>query len=102
MFFSAYETGNLLYFFTYIKRDLTIPRGDRNRKDQCVNYHYMSYIKVHISYLKKFTFIYCQTVLNFTLDISDGLIINRFTQRDEKQNFAETIYISLELYHKIN
>lgn len=32
-------------------------------------------------YLKKFTFIYCQTVLNFTLDISDGLIINRFTQR---------------------
>ena len=45
----------------------------------------MSYIKVHINYLKKFTFIYCQTVLNFTLDISDGLIINRFTQRDEKK-----------------
>ena len=43
-------------------------------------------------------------MLNFTLDISDGLIINRFTQRDEKkkQSFAETIYISLELYHKIN
>lgn len=58
----------------------------------------------HVSYLKKFTFIYCQTVLNFTVDISDGLIINRFTQRDEKKSriFAETIYTSLELYHKIN
>lgn len=43
-------------------------------------------------------------MLNFTLDISEGLIINRFTQKDEKekQNLAETIYISLELYHKIS
>lgn len=55
-------------------------------KDQCVKANYVSYIKVHVNYLKKFTFIYCQTVLNFTLDISDGLIINRFTQRDEKES----------------
>lgn len=55
-------------------------------KDQCVKANYVSYIKVHVNYLKKFTFIYRQTVLNFTLDISDGLIINRFTQRDEKKS----------------
>lgn len=53
---------------------------------QCVKANCVSYIKVHVNYLKKFTFIYCQTVLNFTLDISDGLIINRFTQRDEKKS----------------
>lgn len=70
----------------YIVKEPSIPKGSGVAKDRCVKANYVSYIKVHISYLKKFTFIYCQTVLNFTLDISDGFIINRFTQRDEKKS----------------
>lgn len=70
----------------YIMKGTKYTQQEGVGKDQCVKANYVSYIKVHISYLKKFTFIYCQTVLNFTLDISDGLIINRFTQRDEKKS----------------
>lgn len=61
-------------------------QGGGEGEGQCVKANCVSYIKVHVNYLKKFTFIYCQTVLNFTLDISDGLIINRFTQKDEKKS----------------
>lgn len=55
------------------------------RKHRCVQVNHVLYIEMDVNYLKKFTFIYCQIVLNFTLDISDGLIINRFTQRDERK-----------------
>lgn len=69
----------------YTVKGPSIPKVSWVAKYSYIKANYMSYIKGHISYLKKFTFIYCQTVLNFTLDISDGLIINRFTQRDEKK-----------------
>lgn len=71
----------------YIMKGSKYIRGVGVGEGQCVKANCVSYIKVHVNYLKKkFTFIYCQTVLNFTLDISDGLIINRFTQRDEKKS----------------
>lgn len=48
--------------------------------------NYASYIIMHILPIwKKNSHLFTvKQVLNFTLDISDGLIINRFTQRDEK------------------
>lgn len=52
--------------------------------------NYASYIIMHILpiWKKKSHLFTVKQVLNFTLDISDGLIINRFTQRDEKAEFC--------------
>lgn len=58
----------------------------------------------HFTYLEKNSHLFTvKQVLNFTLGISDGLIINRFTQRDEKSRILlKQFTFHLIFYHKIN